>query len=414
MLTLLASAALTLAPPPSLASSPVSFLAGPAAVCAAAPVQSSAFPATIPVDLWGNHIYLKTCVDGHELDFILDTGAGNTSLDLNTAKRLGVKLGATFSVGGAGPSRVSAARVDDASVSVEGSSITQPVVSAIDLSRLPRLEGHRIDGILGYDFISRYVVAIDYARHELRIYDQPAFHYDGPGASVPVTLINRFPHIDADVRLADGETIRGRMVIDVGSNGSLSLTKAFVDKNRLRQRVGPTVRRTGGGGVGGSTTSDMGRIASLSIGGIELARPLVNLFGDSAGALSVSSSWEGNIGGAILRRFTVFLDYQDRRMIFEPNATVHDAFEADMSGLLLRLDDSLTTMFVETVAAGSPAAEAGIAPGDEIVSADGVAGSQTLLGELRERLRRPGERVVFVVRRGGEEKQIEIVTRRMV
>ena len=143
--------------------------------------------------MWGNHIYLKACVGGQELDFILDTGAGNTSLDLNTAKRLGVKLGATFSVGGAGPSRVSAARVDDASVSIEGSSITQPVVSAIDLSRLPRLEGHRIDGILGYDFISRYVVAIDYARHELRIYDQPAFDYDGPGASVPVTLINRFP-----------------------------------------------------------------------------------------------------------------------------------------------------------------------------------------------------------------------------
>jgi len=412
MLTLLASAALILAPSP--ASSPVSFLAGREAECAAAPTQSSSLPATIPADVWGNHIFLKACVDGHELDFILDTGSGNTSLDLNTAKRLGVKLGATFSVGGAGPSRVSAARVDDASVSVEGSSITQPVVSAIDLSRLPRLEGHRIDGILGYDFISRYVVAIDYARHELRIYDQPAFHYDGPGVSVPLMLINRFPHIDADVKLADGETVRGRMVIDVGSNGSLSLTKAFVDKNRLRQRVGPTVRRTGAGGVGGSTTSDIGRVASLSIGGIELSRPLVNLFGDSAGSMSVSSSWEGNIGGAILRRFTVFLDYQDKRMIFEPNATIHDAFEADMSGLLLRLDDSLSTIVVETVAAGSPAAEAGIVPGDEIVSADGVAGSQKLLGELRERLRKPGERVLFVVRRGGDEKRIEVVTRRMV
>jgi S1-C subfamily serine protease len=71
-------------------------------------------------------------------------------------------------------------------------------------------------------------------------------------------------------------------------------------------------------------------------------------------------------------------------------------------------------MFVETVAAGSPAAEAGIIPGDEIVSADGVAASQKLLGELRERLRKPGERVVLVVRRGGEERKIEIVTRRMV
>lgn len=412
MLTLLTSGALSLAP--ALRPRPMAFVERPlVAACATAPAQA-ALPATIPVDLWGNHIFLKACVEGHELDFILDTGAGNTSLDLNTAKQLGVKLGPGFSVGGAGPSRVAGARVDDASVVVEGSSIAQPVVSAIDLSRLPRLEGHRIDGILGYDFISRYVVAIDYARHELRIYDRPAFQYDGPGVSVPITLINRFPHIDADVNLADGATIRGRMVIDVGSNGSLSLTKAFVDKNRLRQRVGATIRRTGGGGVGGATTSDIGRVASLTIGGIELSRPLVNLFGDSAGSLSVSSSWEGNIGGAILRRFTLFLDYQGKRMIFEPNATLHDAFEADMSGMLLRLNDSLTTIVVETVAQGSPASEAGVRPGDELVSADGVPGSQKLLGELRDRLRKPGERIALVVRRGGEERRIELVTRRMV
>jgi hypothetical protein len=43
-----------------------------------------------------------------------------------------------------------------------------------------------------------------------------------------------------------------------------------------------------------------------------------------------------------------------------------------------------------------------------------VAGSQKLLGELRDRLRKPDERVLFVVRRGAEEKRIEIVTRRMV
>ncbi|HEV8449647.1 MAG TPA: aspartyl protease family protein [Gemmatimonadaceae bacterium] len=412
MLTLLASGVLSLAP--AVRPRPMAFVErAVAAACATAPAQST-LPATIPIDLWGNHIFLKACVEGRELDFILDTGAGNTSLDLNTAKQLGVKLGPGFSVGGAGPSRVAGARVDDASVAVEGSSITQAVVSAIDLSRLPRLEGHPIDGILGYDFISRYVVAIDYARHELRIYDRPAFQYDGPGVSVPVTLINRFPHIDAEVGLADGATIRGRMVIDVGSNGSLSLTKAFVDKNRLRQRVGPTIRRTGGGGVGGATTSDIGRLASLSIGGIELSRPLVNLFGDSAGSLSVSSSWEGNIGGAILRRFTVFLDYQGKRMIFEPNATLHDAFEADMSGMLLRLNDSLTTIIVETVAEGSPASEAGVRPGDEVVSVDGVPGSQKLLGELRDRLRKPGERIALVVRRGGEEKRVELVTRRMV
>jgi hypothetical protein len=258
------------------------------------------------------------------------------------------------------------------------------------------------------------VVAIDYARHELRLYDRDTFRYDGPGASVPLTLINAFPHIDADVKLADGQTVRGRMVIDVGSNASLSLTKAFVDDHRLRERVGPTIRRTGGGGVGGSTTSDIGRVAALTIGGVELSRPIVGLFGDSAGVMSRSSSWEANIGGAILRRFTLYLDYHARRMIFEPNATVHDPFEADMSGAVFRLDDSLTTIIADVVAPDSPAAEAGLVRGDVIVSVDGVPGSQRLLGELRERLRRPGERVALVVRRSGEEKRIEVVTRRLI
>ena len=409
MLTLLAAAALSFAP--TLA--PSSVARPPRAACASA-VQSTALPATIPVDLWGNHIYLKTCVQGRELDFILDTGAGNTSLDLNTAKQLGIKLGRTFTVGGAGPSRVTGASVEDASVTIDGSSISQPVVSVIDLARLPPLEGHRIDGILGYDFISRFVLAIDYAKHELRIYDRDAFTYDGPGASVPVTMINRFPHIDADVRLADGETIRGRMVIDVGSNGSLSLTKEFVNEHRLRERVGPTIRRTGGGGVGGSTTSDLGRVASLTIGGIELSHPIVNLFGDSAGALSVSSSWEGNIGGAILRHFTLFLDYHGKRLIFEPNSALHEEFETDMSGVLFRLDDSLTTIIVENVAKASPASDAGLLRGDVVMTVDGVPGSQKLLGDLRQRLRRPGEHVVFVVRRNGEERKIEMVTRRML
>jgi hypothetical protein len=218
----------------------------------------------------------------------------------------------------------------------------------------------------------------------------------------------------ADVKLADGQTLRGRMVIDVGSNASLSLTKTFVDEHQLHERVTPTIRRTGGGGIGGATTSDIGRVVSLSIGGIELPRPIVGLFGDSAGAMTRSPSYDGNIGGAILRRFTLYLDYHGKRLIFEPNATVRDPFETDMSGVVFRLDDSLKTILVENVAPDSPAADAGLVRGDVVVSVDGVPGAQPVLGELRERLRRPGEHVKFIVRRGGEEKRVEIVTRRLI
>ena len=407
---------IALIPALAISAASAAFTAAPLerASCPAADVKPATSPTTIPVEIWSNHVYVKVCFSGQELVFILDTGAGSTSLDLNTAKRLGVGLGQTFTVGGAGPGRVAGARVNVATITLEGTAIAQNVASAIDLSSIPPREGHRMDGILGDDFIGSHVIAIDYAKSELRVFDRDSFDYRGPGTSVPLTMLNLFPHIDAEIHLADGTSLKARCVIDVGSAGSSSLTKDFVERHHLRERVTPTVRRTGGGGAGGTTTSDVGRVASLSIGGVDLARPIVNLFGDSAGALTRSPTYEGNIGGAILRRLTLFIDYRGKRMIFEPNALKDDAFEIDMSGLGLGMNDSLTRIVVLTVAPNTPAAEAGIAPNDEIVSIDGNEASQHALGELRDRLRRPDQRIALVVRHAGEERHIELVTRRLI
>jgi hypothetical protein len=100
--------------------------------------------------------------------------------------------------------------------------------------------------MLGYEFVRRFVVAIDYVKHELRLYDARTFHYEGSGAPIPLIFLDNQPHVVAEVRLADGGTVKGRMVVDVGSGGALLLTKPFADENRLRERIGPTLhRRTG-------------------------------------------------------------------------------------------------------------------------------------------------------------------------
>src|SRR5512142_3330100 len=161
--------ALNLAPVSALHPAPVQ------TECAATTAAATARPATIPIDVWNNHAYVKICIAGREMDFILDTGAGNSALDLNIARQLGVALGPALTVGGAGAGRVEGARVQGASITLAGTSITQPLALAIDLSRLPPREAHRMDGILGDDFIERYVVAIDYVRHELRLYDRDSF-----------------------------------------------------------------------------------------------------------------------------------------------------------------------------------------------------------------------------------------------
>jgi hypothetical protein len=271
-----------------------------------------------------------------------------------------------------------------------------------------------MDGILGYDFIARFVVAIDYVKQELRLYDAHTFRYEGPGTSIPITFSGNHPHVDAEVRLDDGATLKGRMVVDVGSSGSLALTKPFVDQNRLRDRVGPTIHRRAGGGVGGPVTADIGRVAALKLGAVEVARPITSLQGDSAGVMSGNGDWIGNIGGEILRRFTVFLDYANKRMILEPHAATSEPFEADMSGLMLIMNDSLTAAAVDYIMPGSSAADAGLVVGDTLVSIDGKPANGTAVREFRKRFRRDGDRVVLTVRRGGVERTVTLVLRRMV
>src|SRR5678815_566022 len=379
-----------------------------------APILAAPQPATIPIDVYSNHVYVKVCAGDRPLDFILDTGAGATFLDLHTAERFGVKLGGSFTGRGAGAGTIAGAQLEGASVRLAGSSLVQPVPSALDLSRLPPREGHRMDGILGYDFIRRFVVAIDYVKQELRLYDARSFKYDGTGESIPVTFSGNHPHVDAEVRLGDGATIKGRMVVDVGSSASLALTKPFVESNHLRDRVGKTIRRRSGGGVGGPVTADIGRVAALKLGRLEIERPITSLQGDSAGVMSGNAEWIGNIGGDILRRFTVFLDYANKRMILEPHAGANEPSEADMSGLMLVMNDSLSAATVDYVVPGSAATDAGLVVGDTLVTIDGQPANGSAVREFRKRLRRDGERIVLTVRRGGAVRTVTLVLRRLV
>jgi hypothetical protein len=384
------------------------------AACAASPTPVATQPATIPIDVYNNHVYIKVCVGDQPLEFVLDTGASMNFFDLHTAERLGIKTGEGFTGTGAGAGSVAGARLEGASVRIAGTSLTQSVSGALDFSRLPPRSGHRMDGMLGYEFIRRFVVAIDYVKQELRLYDARTFRYEGPATSIPLIFIENQPHVMAEVRLADGASIKGRMVLDVGSGGALALTKPFADENHLRDRIGPTIHRQTGAGIGGPITSDVGRVEALKVGAVEVARPVTSLAGASAGNFSGNDAWIGNIGGDILRRFTVFLDYANKRMILEPHAGTREPFEGDMSGFALLMNDSLSRAWVDYVVPGSAASDAGLAVGDTLVSIDGKPATGAAIREVRKRFRRDGERIVLTVRRAGMTRTVTLVLRRLV
>jgi PDZ domain-containing protein len=291
---------------------------------------------------------------------------------------------------------------------------TVPVPAALDLSGLARYEGRAPQGILGQDFIGRYVVAIDYHARQLRLHDAETFRYAGDGTRVPVTLGNGHPHVRAELVLDDGSAVPVDGVVDVGSALALSLTKPLVERYRLRER---TARQRGwamGRGAGGPMRADVGRVAELRIGGRSIERPVTALYGDAAGVFTTGSYFEANIGADVLRRFTVFLDYRRREMILEPNADVAEPFETDMSGLDVSYDAAAKVFIVESVAAGTPADAAGIRTGDRIPSTDGHPAAATTLDAFRRSLRRDGATVTVRVRHDGRDVAVRLALRRLV
>lgn len=371
-------------------------------------------PVDLPVTIRSNHFVITVCRGDRPLTFVLDTGAPSSFIDLGLAKELGIETGRSFTSQGAGAGSSASASIRRDSVRIAGTDIVVPFSQAIDFQALNAVGRLKIEGILGADFIDRFVLGLDYRDSVFRVYDRSKFAYAGKGTVVPFTMSRGFIFVNGELELLDGAKIPGRFVVDVGSSGSLALVKPFVDANRLRERAGPTVRRPMGRGVGGVVTADVGRAQTFSIGGATLQHPIITLNGDSAGVFSGSSLGDGNIGGDILRRYTVLLDYARKNLIFERHAGSDDPFEIDMTGLTTLPAAGGTGLVVQSVVPGSPAAGVGLVVGDTVVAINGKPATLVELDVVRPRMLREGERLTFTVRRKGTDVDLLVVTRRLV
>ena len=366
----------------------------------------------LPVTLVNNHVYVKVCVAGRELDFILDTGAGYTAFDLRVANELGLPVVGEARGRGAGAGSVAGARLDTTRVWVGSASVLAR--TALDFHGVSMAEGFMMQGILGHDFISQWVLAIDYQAAEITLHDRKSFRYAGPGTVLPIDFDrNNHPHTRAQV-VVGGKPIDMKATVDVGASSVLSLTKPFVQKHKLRERVQPTMRTVAGGGLGGAITTHVGRVDALRIGPYEIARPITALHGDSAGIFS-ENVWDANIGGGALRRFKVWFDYGRKQMILEPRAEeLALPVEGDMTGLRMRGATRLDSIVVTWILPGSPAEEAGARAGDVVVAVEGNPVTTSTLREMRPLMRRIGEPMRLTVVRGGERIELRIIPRRMI
>lgn len=276
----------------------------------------------VPIEVvYGGLIFMQVRINDQPMSFVLDTGAEATVINASRLPKLGLKGLGKFATG-AGGGDVEIAYVNGVTTKVGDDNtgevvVKDQIVAAVLLDALEAPLRRKLDGILGYDFISRFVLEIDYKKQTLRLFDRTSYQHKGSGKPQPMTLEDSTPFIDASIDVPGTGKVSGRFVLDTGCLCDVQLFTPFVDRHDLLAAF-PEAKQAGySAGAGGATNQVSVAIPSLTIGDRMIEKPKADMSRDTHGAGADPES-AGLIGSIALGRFVLALDYKRQLFYLDP------------------------------------------------------------------------------------------------
>jgi hypothetical protein len=167
------------------------------------------------------------------------------------------------------------------------------------------------------------------------------------------------------------------------------------------------------------------RIARVPVIEIDGARSALRADGVDVGVLQSDLSQvlsrvtretiHGLIGYSFLKRYRVALDYPNRVLWLDPIPGYKDDRPLEYCHVGLQLERQDGAVVVMGVVEGSPAAQAGIARGDQVVALDGMSADTIDLLALTRRMEgEPGRALTLVMRRDAVDRTVRLVRRRLL
>jgi hypothetical protein len=215
-----------------------------------------------------------------------------------------------------------------------------------------------MEGVIGYEVLSRFVTTFAYENKKV-VFHMPGSYTPPTGASVvPITQYGTQPQFACGI---DG--VPTTCTLDTGARNAISLFTPFVEAHPSVVPARLTALGVNGFGVGGLTPGRLGRVQTLSFGGLTLRDLVGDYTTQTEGGLAVPFIG-ANVGGAVWKRFTMTLDYHRLIMTLTPNADFDMRDHWDRSGVFLVNKGALTIIDVRP---GTPAAKVGLAKGEHLV-----------------------------------------------
>ena len=344
----------------------------------AAPAATPDDTLTIPFTSYpfSRSMIVQAQVNGSQpLPFVLDTGFSEPLvIEARTAKALGITpTKKTITVFPGGHTFFWAA---DSDLRVRGDKQRN-----LDFSGVPPLIGdlglydlgpsHPV-GFIGVPIVSSLALQIDFAAHTVTLF---AHAPPAPGRDslrLPIIQPDKSSaryYVLCPIAVPGPDAIRTnrpvpvyRLLLDTGSSGSMLLAAP-----RLR----PTAAFSGAATtLAGTSLKTSFLLPQITLGAYPLKNVVLATGLPLSRKITQKDNVQGLLGMDILSRFRVTLDFPNKQLVLEPREAGRNS-GAIFGETGLRLGRRGEACLVSRVFAASPAAEAGVRVGDEVVSADG-------------------------------------------
>lgn len=295
------------------------------------------------------------------LNFVLDTGSGGISLDSTTVDYYNLPRSISErTVKGIGGIR----KVDfitDRTLHLPGLAVEHLNFHVNDYELLTSVYGIKIDGIIGYSFLQRYIVKINYDSSHIEVWSPGSIRYPKGGHILRPTITG-IPAIGARVR--DASARRGNFYFDTGAGLCFLMSEDYArDSTILRQ--GKRIINTQVEGMGGKKPMKLSTVGEVRIGPYRFRKVPAYIFEDEY-KITAYPQVGGLIGNDLFRRFNLVINYAESIIHMNPNSHYFEPFDYSYTGLGIYTVDG--QIRIEDVIKGSPGDKAGLEPGDVILA----------------------------------------------
>jgi hypothetical protein len=369
-------------------------------------VAPAVAPVEVPFRIADDAIVVDVELNGRKGTLMFDTGFSGTAV-VGDSLNLGQSTGTVQLRDFVGAFEAKTTKLT--SLKVAGHPLPSDGLEAVQIpgGRYTESYGTHVDGILGFEGMSREVFEINFERRTF------VFHPDSMDISQRkpdgerTFLLRMLPKghnaIELSAELDDGQKLY--LALDTGNAFYATTHKDVLERVGL-WKPGRKPDHMG-----------MSMVASGPVGSFYVQMPPMAIFGvpvqESVWSIidlpSSSAEHDGTVGFGFLKNFNIIVDTKRRRVWLENfSGSVSEAPSAGV-GLLAAYDPSRSRMRVVSVTPGGPAEAAGVQRGDDLLAVGGKEvvqlGWRTMDGMLRGE---PGSKIEVAFSRAGNLRRVEL------